>query len=180
MAQSVSLQGKQREQINQRKGGIFFFLSNAPAPHPDRVSLHPSKQHLSLPFLLQWERLYRTQCHVMWPLREKSKGGMGLQSTCMSRPRGHFVFTHGGHLGVSPCHQPLGGTPLAAFTCTPGNCHQAWPKARAGAGQGARGCRAEVSAAPLWSAIICPGFTWGARRQGLLNPNCSTEQLNAH
>ena len=76
----------------------FVFLSNVPAPRPDRVSLHPSKQHFSLPFLLQWERLYRTQCHVMQLLKEESKGGMGLKSTWMSRPRGHFVFTHGGPL----------------------------------------------------------------------------------
>lgn len=93
-AQSVSLQDKQREQINQSKREIFFFFKQC-SSSTSRLSFHAAQQTASrFPFPPSVGKALWSAVKCDVALGRGKHGGMGLRSMWRSHPHGHFVFTH--------------------------------------------------------------------------------------
>lgn len=156
-AQSVSLQDKRREQINQSKRGIFFSFKKQCSSSMSRLSFRAAQQTTSRsPFPSPVGKALWSAVQRDVALGRGKHWGMGLRSTWRSHPHGHFVFTHrrplrGESLPPAPREHSTGCLQVSSWKPT--------------SSLGARGCRDEVSTAPSWTPVICPAFTWGARWQ---------------
>ena len=138
-AQSVFLQDKQREQINQSKREFFFFFKQC-SSSTSRLSFHAAQQTASrFPFPPSVGKALWSAVKCDVALGRGKHGGMGLRSTWRSHPHGHFVFTH---------RRPRGGelpppAPQEHSTgCLPVNSQKPTSSL------GACGCRDKVSTAP--------------------------------